>query len=608
MEGSEMATQTGAALLRVNLSTGKITKEPIARRQQELFIGGRGLGSKFLCDAIGDPRIDPFDPGNPLIFATGPLTGTYAPTGGRYMVITKSPLTGAIACSNSGGYWGPALRFAGYDLLMIEGRASEPVYLCILDDHVEIRPAKHLWGRQVHVAEDMIRAETHPEAKVALIGPAGEQRARVACIMNDKGRAAGRSGVGAIMGSKNLKAIAAWGTKGVRVPDAKRFMETARVAVRTVGDSPVAGGLTMLGTAATVDYMNMAGILPTKNFQFGTFDGAVKVNGDRLKKDFMTRNRGCHSCVINCGRVTKVTGHGKFDGKGEGPEYETIFGLGTTCGVDDLAAILKANYLCNEIGVDTIETGCAIATAMELFERGYIPESDLGRPLRFGDADALVEMMELMGSGTGFGKLLQQGGYRLAEKYGHPELFIGSKKQAFAAYDPRGSFGMGLGYATSNRGACHLRGYSISLEHFGNPLKLDPLTTEQKAFWMKTLQDSTAFVDSSGVCLFATMAMPQETLVDMVNSALDLELDVTGMLRAGERVWNLERLFNNHAGLGRQDDSLPPRILTEPLSEGPSRGHVVPLEKMLDDYYQQRGWDPNGKPSQRKLKELSLVA
>ncbi|MGH9892840.1 MAG: aldehyde ferredoxin oxidoreductase family protein, partial [bacterium] len=497
--------------------------------------------------------------------------------------------------------------FAGYEYLLIEGRAKEPVYLYILDDRVEIRPAPHLWGKEVHEAENRIREETHPDVKVASIGPGGEHRSRIACVMNDKGRAAGRSGVGGVMGAKNLKAIAVWGTKGVRVTDAKAFIRSAGEAVRMVGSSPVAGGLTMFGTAGTVDYMNMVGILPTNNFQYGTFAGATKVNGERVKTDFMTRNRGCHSCVINCGRVTKVTGHGSYDGKGEGPEYETIFGLGTSCGVDDLAAIIKANYLCNEIGVDTIEAGCTIATAMELFERGYLPEKDVGRPLRFGDAAAMVEMMELMGTGDGFGKMLQDGGYRIAEKYGHPELFIGSKKQAFAAYDPRGSVGMGLGYATSNRGACHLRGYSVSLEHFGNPVKLDPFTTEQKGFWMKTLQDNTSFVDASGICLFATMAMPPENLVAVVNDSLGLELDVPGMLLTGERIWNFERLFNNRAGLTRKDDSLPPRMLKEPLTEGASRDHVVPLEEMLDDYYQQRGWDPEGRPTPEKLNQLSLA-
>ena len=602
-----MAASNGSTLLRVNLTTGKIRKEAIPRETVDQLVGGRGVGTKLLLDNIKDPGIDAYDPGNPLIFATGPLTGTYAPTGGRYMVITKSPLTGAVACSNSGGYWGPALRFAGYDYVLIEGEAKEPVYLSIFDDQVEIRPAKHLWGKEVHELEDLIKAETHPDVKIASIGPSGEQRARIACVMNDKGRAAGRSGVGGVMGAKKLKAIAAWGTKGVRVIDGKGFLQTAGEAVRVVGASPVAGGLTMFGTAGTVEYMNTVGILPTNNFQMGTFAGAAKVSGERVKNDYMTRNRGCHSCVINCGRVTKVTGHGRRDGKGEGPEYETIFGLGTSCGVDDLAAIIKANYICNEIGVDTIEAGCTIATAMELYEKGYLPERDIGRPLRFGDADAMLDMMALMGTGEGFGKMLQEGGYRIAEKYGHPELFIGSKKQAFAAYDPRGSVGMGLGYATSNRGACHLRGYSVSLEHFGNPVKLDPFTTEQKGFWLKTLQDNTSFVDASGVCLFSTMAMPPENLVAMVNSALGMSLDVPGMLLIGERIWNLERLFNVRAGLGRKDDSLPPRMTQEPLTEGASKGHVVPLEEMLDDYYRERGWDPQGNPTREKLAQLSLA-
>jgi aldehyde:ferredoxin oxidoreductase len=602
-----MTQQTATTLLRVNLSTGKVTKQPIARRVQELFFGGRGLGSKLLYDALPNRAIDAFDEANPLIFATGPLTGTYAPTGGRYMVITKSPLTGAIACSNSGGFWGPALRFAGYDYLMVEGRAKEPVYIYIFDDRVEIRPAKHLWGKIVDDVENMIRAETHPDVKIASIGPGGEQMSRIACVMNDKGRAAGRSGVGGVMGAKNLKAIACWGTKGVRVPDMKSFAAAAGNAVQLVGKSPVSAGLTMFGTAGTVEYMNAAGCLPTNNFQAGTFAGASRVSGERVKNDFMTRNRGCHSCVINCGRVTKITGHGQYDGRGEGPEYETIFGLGTSCGVDNLAAIIKANYLCNEIGVDTIEAGCTIATAMELFEKGYLPEADVGRPLRFGDAEVMIDMVHLMGSGEGFGKLLQQGGYRVAERYGHPELFIGSKKQAFAAYDPRGAVGMGLGYATSNRGACHLRGYSISLEHFGNPIKLDPFTTEQKAFWMKILQDNTAVVDAAGICLFSSMAMPSEVIVDMLNSVLELKLDVPGMLQVGERIWNLERLFNNAAGFSRKDDSLPPRMLAEPLSQGPSKGHVVPLETMLDDYYRERGWDSEGRPLPERLKELSLA-
>jgi aldehyde:ferredoxin oxidoreductase len=596
----------GATLLRVNLGNGKVSKEPIADAVTRQFVGGRGVATKLLADSM-DPRSDALDPANPLIFATGPLTGTFAPTGGRYMVVTKSPLTGAVACSNSGGYWGPALRYAGYDYLMIEGAAREPVYLWINDDAVEIRSATGVWGKLVAETEDLIRAATHPDARIACIGPAGENRSRVACVMNDKGRAAGRSGVGAVMGAKNLKAVAVYGTKGLRMLNPQDFARAARAAVDEVARNPVGSGLTMLGTAGTVGYMNTVGILPTYNFQKGTFAHAAAVNGDRVRHDFMTRNRGCHSCTISCGRVTKITGHGKLDGHGEGPEYETIFGLGTSCGVGNLAAIIKANYLCNELGMDTIEAGCTVATAMELAERGYLPEADVGFPLRFGDVDALLELTDAMAYRRGFGDALAEGGYRIAEKYGHPELFIGSKKQAFAAYDPRGSVGMGLGYATSNRGACHLRGYAISLEHFGNPVKLDPFTTKDKGMWLALLQNSTAFVDASGVCLFSTMAMGPLTHSAMVGEALGMAIDENDIQRIGERIWNLERLFNNRAGLGRKDDSLPPRMLKEPLTEGASKGHVVPLEEMLDDYYQQRGWDAEGRPTRDKLAELGLV-
>lgn len=599
-----------ATLLRVNLSTGQIRKEMVPETIVRNFIGGRGVGSKLLMDTM-DPTVDAFDPRNPLIFATGPVTGTYAPTGGRYMVVTKSPLTGAIASSNSGGYWGPALRFAGYDYLMIEGAAKEPVYLYIHNDKVEVRDAKHLWGKIVDDTENIIREATHPEVRVASIGPAGENLARTACVMNDKGRAAGRSGVGAVMGAKKLKAVAVLGTKGLKIAHPEAFTRAVLRGRDKLVKGPTTQGLNMLGTAGTVSFMNQLGMLPTNNFQMGVFAHAAAVDGPVVKKEYMTRNRGCHSCMIHCGRVTKVTGHGRFDGKGEGPEYETIFGVGTDCGVGDLAAVIKANYLCNELGMDTLEAGIAIATAMELAEKGYIPESDIGFKLRFGDANALVELLEAQAHRKGvIGHWLAEGGYRLAEHYGHPELFMGSKKQGFAAYDPRGSVGMGLAYATSNRGACHLRGYTVSVEHFGNPVKLDPFTTKDKAYWLTILQNTTSFVDASGICLFSTFDMsPGEDLTEMVNEVFGERVagSPEEMLKIGERIWNLERLFNNAAGFTRADDSLPPRITSEPLTEGMSKGHVVDLEPMLNEYYQLRGWDSQGRPTPEKLRELGLA-
>ena len=597
-----------ATLLRVDLSTREVKKEVIPEQILRDYIGGRGVGTKLLMDNM-DPRVDALAPANPLIFATGPVTGTYAPTGGRYMVVTKSPLTGGVASSNSGGYWGPALRYAGYEYVMIEGAAKEPVYLYINDDTVEVRDARHLWGKIVDDTENMVREATHPEARVACIGPGGENLARTACVMNDKGRAAGRSGVGAVMGSKKLKAIAVFGSKGLKIANPEGFTKAVLQGRDKLVAGPTTSGLTMLGTAGTVSYMNMVGMLPTNNFQQGVFAEAEAVDGLVVKEQFMTRNRGCHSCMIHCGRVTKISGHGQFDGQGEGPEYETIYGLGTDCGVGNLAAVIKANYLCNEYGLDTLEAGCAIATAMELAEKGYLPESDVGFPLKFGDPAAVIQLLEAQAYRTGtIGNLLAEGGYRLAEHYGHPELFMGSKKQSFAAYDPRGSVGMGLAYATSNRGACHLRGYTVSVEHFGNPVKLDPFTTEEKPYWLSVMQNTTSFVDSSGLCLFSTFDMdPGTDVMAMVSEVWGEQLGTPeDMLKIGERVWNLERLFNNAAGLGRADDSLPPRITSEPLTEGASKGHVVDLEPMLNEYYQLRGWDETGQPTAAKLQELGL--
>ena len=597
-----------AMLLRVNLSTKTVKKEAVPERILRDYVGGRGVATKLLVDNT-DPGANALSPANPLIFATGPVTGTYAPTAGRYMVVTKSPLTGAVASSNSGGYWGPALRYAGYDYLMFEGASKEPVYLYVNDDTVEIRDAKHLWGKIVDDTENMVREATHPEARVACIGPGGENLARTACVMNDKGRAAGRSGVGAVMGAKKLKAVAVLGSKGLTIANPGAFKQAVLQGRDKLVAGPTTGGLTMLGTAGTVSYMNMVGMLPTNNFQQGVFAEAEAVDGPVVKEQFMTRNRGCHSCMIHCGRVTKITGHGQFDGHGEGPEYETIYGLGTDCGVGNLAAVIKANYLCNEYGLDTLEAGCAIATAMELAEKGHLPESDVGFPLKFGDPEAVIKLLEAQAYRTGtLGNLLAEGGYRLAEHYGHPELFMGSKKQGFAAYDPRGSVGMGLAYATSNRGACHLRGYTVSVEHFGNPVKLDPFTTEEKPYWLSIMQNTTSFVDSAGICLFSTFDMdPGTDVMSMVSEVWGQDMGTPeDMLKIGERVWNLERLFNNAAGLTRADDSLPPRITSEPLTEGASKGHVVDLQPMLDEYYQLRGWDAQGQPTAAKLQELGI--
>jgi aldehyde:ferredoxin oxidoreductase len=593
-------------ILRVNLTRGTTKTEPLDPKLARAYIGGRGLGTKLLIDEI-DPKLDPLAPNNKLIMATGPLTGTGASTGGRYMVITKSPLTGAIACSNSGGYFGSEVKFCGYDFLILEGRAKEPVYLWLNNDSVEIRPAGKVWGKTTHQTEDHLKAETHPEAKVCSIGPAGEKLAFTACIMNDKHRAAGRSGVGAVMGSKHVKAIVAKGTQSVTVVRPRDFMAASLAVVGKLKASPVTGeGLPKYGTPILVNVINAHGFLPTRNFQQGQFEGAEQVSGETIADTILTKNKGCFACTIACSRVSEVK-EGKYRGAGEGPEYESEWALGISTGVSDLAAVTKANYLCNELGMDTIEAGVAVATSMELYERGYIPAGDVARPLRFGDADALVWLIEEMGHRRGFGELAAQGGYRVAERYGHPELFMGSKKQAFPAYDGRGAQGMALGYATSNRGACHLRGYTISVEVFGIPKKMDPFLTEGKAEVSKLFQDVTAFVDSVGMCLFTTFGIGAEDIVPMLEAATGAGYSLEECLKIGERIWNLERLFNLKAGLSGKDDTLPPRILHEGIPEGPAKGMVGRLGEMLPEYYRLRGWDGTGVPTKAKLKELALT-
>ena len=593
-------------VLRVNLTKGTITKEALDPKLARAYIGGRGLGTKILYDEV-DPKVDPLSPHNKLIMATGPLTGTNAPTGGRYMVITKSPLTGAIACSNSGGYIGAELKFCGHDLLILEGRAKAPSYLWLNNGKIEIRSAEKIWGKTTHETEDRLRAETHEEAKVSSIGPAGEKQALTACVMNDKHRAAGRSGVGAVMGSKNVKAVVAKGSQSVQVARPKEFMAAALAVVTKLKESAVTGGgLPKYGTPILVNVINAHGFLPTRNFQQGQFEGADKLSGETIADTILVKNKGCFACTIACARVTAVK-EGRYTGAGEGPEYESGWALGIATGVSDLGAVAKANYLCNELGMDTIEAGVAVATTMELFERGHIPERDIGRPLRFGDADALVWLMEEMGHRRGFGELASQGGYRVAERYGHPELFMGVKKQAFPAYDGRGAQGMALGYATANRGACHLRGYTISVEVFGIPKKMDPFITEGKAEVSKLFQDVTAFVDSTGICLFTTFGIGAEDIHPMLEHATGAGYSLEECLKIGERVWNLERVFNLKAGLSGRDDTLPPRILQEGIPEGPAKGMVGRLQEMLPDYYRLRGWDASGVPTQAKLRALALV-
>ncbi len=593
-------------ILRVNLTDGSIRKEALDPSLAKAYIGARGLGSRILCDEI-NPKVDPLSAENKLIFASGPLSGTNAPSAGHFNVVTKGPLGGTIAASSSGGVFGPMLKYAGYDLIIFEGKAEKPVYLWINDAAVELRDAGEIWGKTVPETTEAVRAATDEEASVACIGPAGERLVLFANIMNEFGRAAGRTGVGAVMGSKNLKAVAVRGTGAVRVADADAFRAAMLKARDMIRNHPVGGGgLKKFGTDVLINILNESGGLPTRNFREGVFPTADNVGGESLTKKILTRPRGCFSCIISCGRATRVT-NPKYAGMGEGPEYETAWSFGPDCGVDDLDAVTKANYICNEYGMDGITMGATVACAMDLFDRGIITKKDTdGIALNFGNAEALVEMVRLTGIGEGFGKKLGLGSYRLAEGYGHPEYSMTAKKQEMPAYDPRVLQGIGLNYATSNRGGCHVRGYMTAVEILGNPVKIDNLTTEGKAQWTITFQNLTAALDSTGACLFSTFGIGADELAALLSGATGVPYSTEEFMTAGERIWNLERLFNLASGLSAKDDTLPPRLLEDPMPAGPYKGQVSKLAQMLPEYYTLRGWDAEGVPTTGKKAQLGL--
>ena len=593
-------------LLRVNLTDKTIKKENLDPEDARNYIGARGLGTKMFMNEV-DPKIEPFSPENKLIFMTGPLTGTFASSSGRYEVVAKAPLTGTIGASNSGGHFGPELKYAGYDGIIFEGKSDEPLYLYINDEIVELRDASHLWGKDVFETTDTLVDETEPDVRVACIGPGGENLVLFATVMNDKNRAAGRSGLGAVMGSKKLKAVVVRGTGAIEVAKPKEFFEACKDAREKLKEHPVTGeGLALYGTQILINILNETGALPTRNWRDGgIFEHAEETSGEALTEKYLIRNKGCFGCNIGCGRLTRIS-EGKFESFGEGPEYEAGWSYGANCGVKNLAAICKANFICNELGIDPITMGCTISCAMEMYDKGILSKDEIGRDLIFGDEDAIVDFTKMTGLREGFGDKMAVGSYRMAKTYGCPELSMSVKKQEMPAYDGRGVQGMGLEYATSNRGGCHVRGYLTSPEVLGIPTKLDPLVTTDKAAWLKTFQDLTAVVDSAGICLFTTFALGLPEIGEMLRTALGWEYTDEDILQMGERIWNLEKIFNIEAGFSKDDDTLPERLLKEPLPSGPAKGKVSELDIMLKEYYEVRGWDKDSIPTKEKLKELSI--
>jgi aldehyde:ferredoxin oxidoreductase len=608
-------------ILRINLSHGTCHPEPLKHEWAELYLGQRGLGSKYLVEEV-EPTVDALSPDNKLIIATGPLTATTAPTGGRSSAITKSPLTGAIAASNTGGMFGAELKLAGYDLLIIEGRSELPVFLHIHNDEVEILPAEHLWGRTVWETEPAIRQQLRDERyKIASIGRAGELGVLFACIVNDIDRAFGRSGVGTVMGSKNLKAIAVLGSKGVSVNDPVAFQAAVTTTSLELRQNPVRKRFTDRGTHNMMDVTHKFGALPTRNARDTQFEGIAGVNADAIRiprrsdrKPSLVGNKACFACTIACGRMATIDPasplvngsdelvgeRSRYQAPSGGLEYENAYAFGPMCGVSDLDAVNYANFLCNEHGMDPISLGVSIAAAMELFEEGCMTTADTdGLELRFGSAEALARCTEWTALGRGIGRDIGLGAERLCKKYGRPEFSMTVKGQEFPGYDPRSLKGMALAYATSNRGCCHMRARPL-LHDFSH------VQYEGKAEVVKSTQDLAGAYDSSGMCVFTNAMFDLEHLVRMLDAACEGDWTRERLETVGERVWNLERQFNLAAGFTRDDDTLPNRVMTEPARGGAGDGQVIELEAMLDEYYQLRGWDEHGRPSAETLQRLSL--
>ena len=608
-------------LLRVDLTAGTCKSEPLNMKWAQDYLGQRGLATKYLVEEI-DPKVDPLSPKNKLIMATGPLTGTSASTAGRYSVITKGALTGAIACSNSGGFFGNEMKNAGWDMIIFEGKSEKPVYLMLVNDDARLMDAAEFWGTSVWDTEEGIKHKHgDPMIRVASIGVSGEKGVKFACVVNDMHRAAGRSGVGTVMGSKNLKAVAIRGTKGVKVKDPKRFLGASTAAKKVLADNAVTGqGLPAMGTQVLMNVINETGALPTRNHRDSQFAGANDIGAEAMQKvretdgkTNLVTNAACFGCTIACGRISQidrthfsVLERPQYHGASGGLEYEAAWALGAATGVNDLEALTFANFVCNEQGIDPITFGATLGAAMELFEDGVITEKQTGMSLKFGDAKALCEMALLTGKGEGFGAEIGLGSKLLTEKYGRPELSMGVKGQEFPAYDGRGIQGIGLAYATSNRGACHLRGYTIASEVFGIPVKTDPLESDGKPALVKAFQDATAAVDSSGLCVFTTFAWTLEDFAPQIDAACEGEWTAERLLQVGERIWNLERTFNNAAGFTAADDNLPQRLLKDAAKTGPATGKVNELSKMLPEYYQLRGWTAEGVPTNETMSRLGL--
>ncbi|MHA2247550.1 MAG: 3-hexulose-6-phosphate synthase [Candidatus Hodarchaeales archaeon] len=589
-------------ILRVNLKTKEIRKEPLNLEFAQQYLGGRGYGVKILYDEL-KPGIDPLSPDNKVVIMTGPMTGTNCPTASRWCMIFKSPLTEkTLNDTHCGGRLGVELKRAGYDGIIIENSSDTPVYLLINDDNVSMQDASGLWGKTINETEILLK-ELHDSYSVAAIGPAGENLVRFACVINGT-RTAGRGGIGAVWGSKKLKAIVVNGSKKIIPVNEYAFKSVNKKFTDVLKGHPVTGtGMGLYGTPILVNIVNKHGVLPVRNYTTGIFGDVRKIAGETLK-EYLVKKEPCRGCPIACGRIMKFK-----DVETQGPEYESLWALGPNCGISDLEIIFKANSLCNQLGLDTISCGNVIGWFMECCEKGIFSNT-----ITFGDGQALLTLIEDITNRKNEGDLLANGVQKAAKQVakGTEEFACHVKGLEMPAYDPRGIKGMALSYATSNSGGTHLKGYTVIQEVLSLPHFVDPFTDDEKAELVKRMQDVFAVLDSAEWCKFTAMAVfstlkcEVDIYAKLLTTATGFYVDDKELRKIGERIYNLERLFNIREGLTKDHDIIPPRFLNEPLPEGPARGHVVNIDNLLKEYYFVRGWDELGIPSDRKLEGLNI--
>jgi len=599
-------------ILRVNLNSKSTFVESLNESVAERFIGGSGYAA-WLVYRETPMDIDPLDPSNKLIFMTGPLTGTITPSAGRYTVCALSPLTGIWAESHAAGYWGPELKFAGFDGVVVEGRSDKPVYLWIHESGCEIMDARHLWGLDTYSCEDALKKELGPDVKVASIGPAGENLVKYANIINDRGRAAGRCGLGAVMGSKNLKAIAVKGSvKVIPAAEEDKLASYVKKLYITIRSHPTVQIYSSYGTDGIMSMMYEYGDVPIKHFTEGVWSGIESISGEAMAKKVLKRNWACFRCPIACGRIVEVRNGPYKTEEGMGPEYETVASLGALCLIDDIEAIVKANELCNRYGIDTITTGVSIAFLMECCDKGLVSREVDGLRIEWGKPDLILQLIKKISFREGIGSFLAEGVKRMSEKIGGEakQIAMHVKGLEIPMHDPRAFKGMGLQYATSHRGACHLRGEVFIIEQgeripdLGIHERVYRFDLESKPRVVKIMQDWHDVLDSLILCKFAFI--PPAAVAAILSMVIGRYKTVKELVEAGERIYNLKRVINVKRGVTARDDTLPHRLLREPLKNGGAAGQVVELEKMLPKYYELRGWNEDGVPSRERLIQLGL--